>query len=71
MIRIGVFVATLGLACFFAFHLIGASVGLDGFLREPFALLPIGYLFVFAGMLMACAGFISGLISRRSAKESA
>ena len=31
------------LTCSISFHAIGSSVGPDGILREPFALIPIGY----------------------------
>lgn len=65
MIRIGVLVAAIGLACLLAFRVIGSSVDPDGFLREPFGLLPIGYLLVFVGALVAFIGFIRLLIAKR------
>ncbi|TKT81481.1 DUF3955 domain-containing protein [Aquamicrobium sp. LC103] len=40
-----------GIACFIALSLIGAYVDDEGILREPFALIPIGYLLSFAGVL--------------------
>lgn len=65
MIRIGVLVATIGLVCLLAFRLIGSSLDQDGFLQEPFGLLPIGYLLVVAGALVALIGFIRLRIEKR------
>ena len=55
----GVLVAVVGLACLLAFRLIGSSVDPAGFFQEPFGLLPIGYLLVFVGALVALIGYIS------------
>lgn len=55
----GVLVAVVGLACLLAFRLIGSSVDPAGFVQEPFGLLPIGYLLVFVGALVALIGYIS------------
>lgn len=41
----------LGIACFIARIWIGAHVDDEGILREPFALIPIGYLLSVAGVL--------------------
>jgi hypothetical protein len=41
----------LGLGLLAAFRFIGSSVDQDGFLHEPFALLPVGWLFVLFGAL--------------------
>jgi hypothetical protein len=65
MIRIGVLVAAIGLACLIAFRMIGSSVEPNGFVQEPFALLPIGYLLVFVGALVALIGYIKLLVARR------
>ena len=47
--RIGLTSLLLGFGLLAAFRLIGSSVDQDGFLHEPFALLPIGWLFVLLG----------------------
>jgi hypothetical protein len=65
MIRIGVFFVAIGFSCLLAFHLIGSSIDPNGFIQEPFGLLPIGYLLVFVGVLVALFGYIRLLISRR------
>lgn len=41
----------LGIACFIGVGLIGSHIDKDGFLHEPFALIPIGYLLSLAGLL--------------------
>ncbi|HCM13122.1 MAG TPA: group-specific protein [Lachnospiraceae bacterium] len=38
--------ALAAIICFISYHIIGAKVLPDGTLVEPFALIPIGYLFV-------------------------
>jgi hypothetical protein len=48
-VRIGLTSLLLGFGLLAAFRLIGSSVDQDGFLHEPFALLPIGWLFVLLG----------------------
>lgn len=65
MIRIGVFFVAIGFSCLLAFHLIGSSIDPNGFIQEPFGLLPIGYLLVFVGVLVVLFGYIRLLISRR------
>lgn len=40
----------LGVGCGVAFNLIGSTVDANGFLHEPFFLVPIGYLLVFSGL---------------------
>ena len=42
-----------GVASFTAYSLIGASVDQRGVLHEPFALVPIGWLLILAGMFAA------------------
>ena len=39
----------LGILCFLSFGLIGSEVDENGFLIEPFFLIPIGWLFLFLG----------------------
>ena len=69
MTRIGVLIATIGLACLLAFRLIGSSIDPSGFIQEPFGLLPIGYLLVIVGVLVALIGYIRLLIVRRRAQS--
>ncbi|TQR21027.1 DUF3955 domain-containing protein [Psychrobacillus vulpis] len=42
----------LGLICFVTFNIIGGKVEADGTLTEPFFLLPIGYIFIFSGIIL-------------------
>ncbi len=36
--------------CLFGYHLIGASVDTKGLLTEPFALIPLGWIFLLLGL---------------------
>lgn len=46
----------IGIGCLVAFGLIGSHVAADGFLREPFALLPLGWLLIVVGGVLALGG---------------
>ena len=43
----------IGLICFVAYNIIGTKMLADGSFVEPFALIPIGFLFVFIGVISA------------------
>lgn len=43
----------IGMACIFMFKSIGSTIDENGVLHEPFPLLPIGWLFIFGGGLLA------------------
>lgn len=49
---IGALLILAGLGCFLAFNLLGSTLDAQGFLHEPFALLPLGYLLLFTGMVL-------------------
>ena len=40
----------LGILCFLSFRLIGSEIDENDVLREPFGLIPIGWLFLFLGL---------------------
>ena len=40
-----------GIGCFLLVNMIGATVDKNGFLHEPFFLIPIGYLFLLVGLV--------------------
>lgn len=48
----------IGLLCFIISSIIGAKVEPDGTLTEPFFLLPIGYLFIFSGIILLITSII-------------
>ncbi|MFM5147712.1 DUF3955 domain-containing protein [Aeromonas rivipollensis] len=50
---IGALLILAGLGCFVAFNLLGTTVDAQGFLHEPFALQPLGYLLLFTGMVLS------------------
>ncbi|NUO75279.1 MAG: DUF3955 domain-containing protein [Lysobacter sp.] len=54
--QVSVSLLFLGSACFIVFGLIGSHVDSDGVLREPFALLPIGWALIAAGALIGVYG---------------
>ncbi|CAJ1835840.1 hypothetical protein PEKONANI_02357 [Aeromonas jandaei] len=66
-IRTGAALVVMGLSCFVAFELIGATVDDNGLLHEPFALIPVGFLFVTLGVLLALSGLIHGVMGHRGA----
>lgn len=53
--KLSILLLGIGVLCFAAFDWIGSSVDENGFLHEPFGLMPVGYL----ALLM---GVISGLV---------
>jgi hypothetical protein len=51
------------------YHLIGSCVDDDGILREPFALIPLGWLSLFASAATGIAGLIARLIAGRNPRR--
>ena len=49
-----------GVVCHGSFHMIGSEVDIDGALREPFPLLPLGYLLYLFGVGLYVWHWISG-----------
>ena len=41
-----------GIVCFWLFYLIGSEVDENGYLNEPFYLLPIGFIFICLSMIL-------------------
>jgi len=52
LLRIALVLWLLGVFCLIAFRLIGSSIDQDGFLNEPFPLIPIGWLFIILGAIV-------------------
>ncbi len=63
--KIGAPLILAGLGCFLAFNLLGSTLDAQGFLHEPFALLPLGYLLLFTGMVLT----VIPLLRRGRSKE--
>lgn len=58
----------VGIGCLIAHSIIGAKVGVDGTLIEPFYLIPIGYLLAALGVI---TGLAVGIVSQvRNTKKS-
>ncbi len=51
----------ISIICFSLFHIIGSYTDSNGFLHEPFALLPIGYLFFVSGFIWLGGIFVRNL----------
>ncbi len=60
----------VGLGCLLAFALIGSYVDANGFLQEPFLLLPIGYLFIFLGLLGFVGFGVKHLLHKKTTAEA-
>lgn len=43
----------IGIGCMIAYRIIGSKVAANGTLVEPFALIPIGWLFIILGIILS------------------
>jgi hypothetical protein len=50
--KIATTLLVIGIMCFVSFELIGSEVDENGFINEPFALLPIGFIFICLSMVL-------------------
>ena len=50
--KIATTLLVIGIMCFVSFELIGSEVDENGFINEPFALLPIGFIFTCLSMVL-------------------
>lgn len=53
----------IGIICFVAKWMIWSTVGVDGILHEAFVLIPIGYIFIFLGIVFLAVVFIVWLLN--------
>lgn len=60
MKRAAIALIIAGLGCFVAFSVIGSEVADDGTLVEPFFLMPVAWLLLLTGGMLAIATFIRG-----------
>ena len=61
---ISIILLLIGAGCFFASAMIGSTIDSQGILHEPFFLIPIGYLFLFAGLIMLVVTFIRKILKK-------
>ncbi|WP_343342727.1 DUF3955 domain-containing protein [Terrisporobacter petrolearius] len=59
----------IGLICFVAYNIIGTKVSADGSIVEPFGLIPVGFLFVFIGVISALIVAVVTFIHNSSNKK--
>ena len=50
--KIATALLVFGIMCFVSFELIGTEIDENGFINEPFALLPIGFIFICLSMVL-------------------
>ena len=62
MKRAAIALIVAGLGCVVAFFVIGSEVADDGTLVEPFFLIPVAWLLLLTGGMLAIATFIRGRI---------
>ncbi|OEG06313.1 hypothetical protein BFG06_19080 [Aeromonas caviae] len=67
--KIGALLILAGLGCFLAFNLLGSTLDAQGFLHEPFALLPLGYLLLFTGMVLTLIPLLKRVLCKGRTKE--
>nr|WP_241201145.1 DUF3955 domain-containing protein [Lysobacter enzymogenes] len=56
----------LAAACAAGYRAIGAQIDAEGFLHEPFPLIPLGYLSFFVGAVCAATAGVRALRRRRA-----
>ncbi len=56
--KIAITFFVLGFVCLLSFYLIGSEVDEDGFLKEPFALIPLGWLLIVLGWIAFLVTFL-------------
>ena len=50
--KIATTLLVIGIMCFISFELIGSEVDENGYLHEPFFLLPVGFICIFLSMIL-------------------
>ncbi|MEY4298760.1 MAG: hypothetical protein RLZZ423_1939 [Cyanobacteriota bacterium] len=65
LLRLSLLLLSGAVACGILYRWIGVRVEANGLLREPFALIPIGYLLAFAGMGTGIAGLLGLWLRQR------
>lgn len=55
----------LAIGCVLRYQQIGSYVDDDGMLHEPFALIPIGYLLAFLGLILGIASIAQSITRRK------
>ncbi|MCH7373177.1 DUF3955 domain-containing protein [Aeromonas sp. MR16] len=68
MMKLAALFTALGVISLISFQLIGSYVDSQGYLHEPFGLLPIGFLFIFMGILLALFGALRAFCRQQRVK---
>ncbi|MDM5131126.1 DUF3955 domain-containing protein [Aeromonas piscicola] len=68
MMKLAALFTALGMISLISFNLLGSYVDSQGYLHEPFGLLPIGFLFIFMGILLALLSVLRAFFRQRRTK---
>ncbi|MGX5834717.1 DUF3955 domain-containing protein [Aeromonas piscicola] len=68
MMKLAALFTALGMISLISFSLLGSYVDSQGYLHEPFGLLPIGFLFIFIGILLALLSVLRAFCRQRHTK---
>jgi hypothetical protein len=68
MMKLAALFTALGMISLISFNLLGSYVDSQGYLHEPFGLLPIGFLFIFIGILLALLSVLRAFCRHRHTK---
>jgi hypothetical protein len=68
MMKLAALFTALGVISLISFNLLGSYVDSQGYLHEPFGLLPIGFLFIFMGILLALLSVLRAFYRQRRTK---
>tara|TARA_B110000003_G_scaffold171056_1_gene170749 strand:+ start:428 stop:616 length:189 start_codon:yes stop_codon:yes gene_type:complete len=59
--KLSLILFVISISCYLLFFLLGSKIGENGYLDEPFFLLPLGALFFFASAMLFAWAKIKGL----------
>ncbi|MBY4677413.1 DUF3955 domain-containing protein [Marinobacterium arenosum] len=68
-LKLSLLFLAVGLGCLVAFQLTGSTIDADGYLQEPFALLPVGWFCLVTGFAFALASLSRSLWRRWSRRS--
>lgn len=68
ILAVGAVLMLIGFMCFFLKSITVEYIDAEGILHENFFFIPIGYLFLFVGLITALTGLIKAMISGRHRK---
>jgi len=64
-VKVSLLLISLSFICMAAYNFIGSTIDKNGFLHEPFFLIPIGWLFLFSGIVLFIFAVLKMIFTRR------